>query len=293
MTSRRTDPPRPTSLREIDHVRDLLDRLRVDVPARSVGAVIVEGPSDQTILSRALQTPGVSFFPVGGRRNVLRASEALSERCLRGVVCVADTDFDDEAVGRAGTWFLVFTDNADLLAMAFVSPAFDRFVAEWASESKLEMVGGLQALRDLIRAALELVSKLRRGNALTGAGVDFGAVDLAELVEKSTLAMAEAKLLTRLAAASRLPKSDLDGLAKNDAPSCRHTGEMLLRGHDYAAVAATSLRKLVASLSAQQVKPPFVENSMRLTVRADDFHGTPFLERLETALTRALAEPEL
>ena len=85
----------------VDHVADLLDRLRLDEQARSRGAVIVEGPMDATFITDVFADEGVSTFPVSGRNNVLRAADRLGLAYIRGVLCVADSDFDSEVDARA------------------------------------------------------------------------------------------------------------------------------------------------------------------------------------------------
>src|SRR5581483_10422446 len=175
---RRLELQKRESLRSIDHVRDLLDRLRLDRAARSQGAVIVEGPTDERLLSVILGRPELSFFPIVGRSNVRRSAEELNRAYLPGVVCVADSDFDDMAEKMSTIWFLVFTDNADLTTMLFLTPPLDRFLGEWARPEKLDQLGGSTGLRTLILRSLEELSALRRENAVRKLGIPFRSIDV-------------------------------------------------------------------------------------------------------------------
>src|SRR4051794_20513108 len=116
------------SLRTLDQVTDLLDRLRLDSTARERGAVVVEGPTDANVLGTIAPAEDLLFFPAGGRNNVLRIADHLAQAYLHGVVCVADADFDGVVELRADQWFLVFYDNADLEAICYHSQALERVV---------------------------------------------------------------------------------------------------------------------------------------------------------------------
>jgi hypothetical protein len=280
------------TLRGIDHVRDLLDRLRLDRAARARGAVIVEGPGDERILEETLRGLELSFFPVAGRPNVFRAADELGRLFLPGVICLADTDFDEEASARQDCWFLIFTDNADLSAMLFFSPALERFLREWASTQKLADIGGVASLRARIVQALDLVSRLRRGNALRHGSLAFDKVDFREVIDRGTFELKEQGLLARLAAGSGITRPDVAALAEPVETVCRYTGLPMVRGGDCIAAVAVSLRRLIGNLSAQQADWHLVDKSLRLAAREGDFDTAPFVARLSTQLVRSKAQPE-
>lgn len=133
------------SLKEIDHAEDLLSRLRLDRPARSRGTVVVEGPSDKTVLSRAFSVDPRAIFPVFGRINVLRVASALLVAPLAGVTCVADRDFEVAEAAWPAASFLVFYDEADVEAMLFQTQILERFLDAWSSAQKLSDFGGAAA----------------------------------------------------------------------------------------------------------------------------------------------------
>jgi hypothetical protein len=279
------------TLRQIDHVQDLLDRLRLDRTARTQGAIIVEGPHDSTLLSRAL-SPGLNFFPASGRVNVLKAADRLEQTYLSGVLCVVDMDFDEEAANRVNQWFLIFSDNADVEAMLYWSPALARVLEEWASQTKLANFGGADAVRTVVEAAVRPLATLRAWNARHQAGLRFDTLDLADLVPKQTLSINPTQLVLRLARPPDVAAERLIDALGLDPPSCSYTRRLLAQGGDRLAVVGASLRHVIGSLSKQQVAGRLVEGSLRLAVRPSDLTGTPFLARFNAALARAFT-PEV
>jgi hypothetical protein len=282
------DVPR-LSLRNIDHVRDLLDRLRLDHDARSRGAVIVEGVSDATMLAFSLDED-LSFFPLAGRVNVLRAADNLATSYLSGVVCVADTDFDQIAVQRTHQWFLVFSDDADVEAMLYWSPALERVLEQWASKKKYAEFGGCSAVRAAVELAVQPIAVLRAWNATSEAGLKFDSLDVSELVEKMDLSTNLVSLVGRL---GKSPKTaaEVQEALDLEPPVCPHTGRLLARGRDRLAVVGVALRHAIGTLSKQQIAGGLVEKSLRLATKQSDLSGTPFKTRFEAALVQALAQP--
>jgi hypothetical protein len=279
-------------LEDIDHVADLLDRLRLDVAARSKGVLVVEGPVDASILEDLLAGEGVAAFSVAGRNNVLRVADTLAAKYLRGIVCIADTDFDDEAESRRDQWFLVFTDGADIEAMALESDALNRVIESWGSSAKLTAVGGTPQVRVAVRHATEPLAILRRQSALRGLGINFDGVDLHAVVSKDDLSMSIDKLVGRLARASSIDENEIRPLLEADAGTCPHTGLLLVSGRDYLVLVDIALRKFIGSCSQQQVKAGLARKSLLLTLRPSDLAEAPFVRRLQEALARAAHEPE-
>ena len=280
------------SLRSIDHVEDLLDRLRLDATARSRGAVVVEGPNDADVLSEVFSEDSLTFFPVDGRANVIEAAERLGDHYLSGVICVADADFDDEVNIRATQWFLVFTDNADLDTMCYASPALERVLAAWGSRTKLAAYGGVASVRASVADVVRPLSVLRRANALGGHCLRFDAIDLHTVVTKDPLELRTQGLIDRLASVSSVSVEKIAELLEGEEPVCFHTGSLLMRGRDCLTVVDIALRKVVGNLAHQQVKDGLARRSLVLAIRAADLATTPFVERVRAAAARALATPD-
>lgn len=277
------------SLKDIDHVADVIGRLRLDHGARGSGALVVEGPSDQRALQSAFDDLQLTFFPVGGRTNVLSVADRLAEEYLPGVVCIADADFDDEASNRAEQWFLVFSDNADLDAMLFFSPALHRMLETWANGEKLREVGGTPGLRKRVCDEVRVVAVLRTANAKCWLGVPFDAVDLQDVVPVTTFKLNVTGLVDRLVNLSKQPRVVIEEAASRTGPRCAHSDQPLVNGRDCFGMVGIALRRLVGSLSKQQIADGFAERSTRLALRPGDLDETPFAARFKHAVAQAVS----
>lgn len=266
-----------------------MSRLRLDYAARKRGAVVTEGPSDDTILSSVLGLDRRTLFAAGGRANVLRCAESLGNRALDGVVCVADRDFDMEETDWADTWWLVFYDDADVEAMLIESESLTRFLAEWASKRKLEKIGDTNDVRTLLRERATPMSALRSVNARDKIGIPIDSVELADIVDKKIGEIKIPSLIGRLVAGSSISHDQLKNALEDECPVCPHTSQPLARGRDLMGILTALLRHILGSLSKQQVAGGFVERSMRLAAQEGDFDGTPFKSRFEAALKTAVA----
>jgi hypothetical protein len=271
------------SLRALDPVADLLARLRLDRAARKEGVLIVEGKSDRRVLARVLGIETRQIFQVAGRTNVLRSARTLAEHRQCGVVCVADRDFDESETNWPGFSWLVFFDHADLEAMLLNSPALERFLEVWSSESKLAAFGGTQVVLRYSTDAVMPLAALRAATARGAFHMSFDNVRVTDVATKDGT-LKTASLLGRAMMASRESPEKLNEVLAESPPTCPHTGAPLVRGRDVMALVGILLRKQIGALNAHQAHGNFVERSITLAFGEGDFSGTPFAARLSSSL---------
>lgn len=244
---------------------------------------------DETILHSAMGVDKRTLFPVGGRTNVVRVAEALKDGPLSGVVCVADRDFDFNEESWQEYWWLVFYDNGDIEAMLIESEALARFLEEWASEDKLRAIGGVEGVRAVLRERVIPLSSLRAANARENLGLPFDSIEVMDVLDKASAAMRRPSLVGKFIAMGDWTHKELEEAMDTEPPSCPHTNEPLAKGRDLMSILSVLLRQMIGSLSKQEVQNRFVERSIRLAVRKGDLDGTPFKERLDSAVARATA----
>jgi hypothetical protein len=263
-----------------------MSRLRLDRTTRARGAVVIEGPTDAVVLSRAYGLDERRFFRAGGRGNVIRCAEFAVAQRLGGVVCVADRDYEPAEEGYPECDMLVFYDHADLEAMLVNTDVLTRFVAEWASQKKLEAVGGSEGVRGVLYECMRPLAALRSMNERNGLRLRFDELPLHDVIEKQAVRLKMQAVVLRLAASGDCSVERLQAATEGDVPRCPHTNGLLVKGRDLLAALEVALRQRVGSLSKQQVKDRFAERSMRAMVGRDDLTG-PFGERFLEALGRA------
>jgi hypothetical protein len=274
------------SLRDVDPVEDLLARLRLDRNARSRGAVIVEGPSDERILDSALPIDRRALFGIGGRSNLLRCVAALDEQPMDGVLCVGDRDFDLDESDYPNAWWFVLYDDADIEAMLVDAEPLVRFLGTWASDEKVQQLGGPEGVRTMLKERTLPLSILRTVNARDRLGIPLNSVDIKGAMVRKTGTLKRESLIGRVLAVDGVTRAEVESFLAEAPRRSPFTGAPLARGRDLMAVLAVLLRSVLASLGQQQVEPQFVENSLSLAVREGDLDDTPFKARFDDAFAR-------
>jgi hypothetical protein len=265
----------------------LVARLRLDRASRDLGAIIVEGPTDGTVLGRAYRIDKRQMFPVGGRANVIRCAQRIHDCGLGGVICVADRDFEPAEEAYAELWLLLFYDDADLEAMLICTDLLDRLLAEWGSARKTQSAGGAEHVRKRLFECVAPLSALRHANAVRGLGLPLDALPLHDLIDKTTLEMDIRRVVMRLAAKTGRSNEMLTQAAGSGQPACPHSGRALARGRDLATALEVGLRQLLGNLNKQQVEGRLVERSLRSMVGSGDLPSS-FGMRFHAAFGRAV-----
>jgi hypothetical protein len=251
--------------------------------------VITEGPSDERILSSALPIDRRALFGVGGRANLLRCVAVLGEQPMSGVLCVGDRDFDLEESDHPNAWWFVLYDDADVEAMLIDAEPLVRFLDTWASDEKVENLGGPEGVRKILRERTLPLSILRTVNARDRLGISLNSVDISEALIRKTGALKRESLIGRVLAVGGVTRAEVESFLGEAPRLSPFSGTPLARGRDMMAVLAVLLRSVIAGLGQQQVQPPFVEKSLSLAVQEGDLDDTPFKARFEEALARAIA----
>jgi hypothetical protein len=162
------------SLQSYDSISD---RIKQHRQADRRGIVVVEGPSDEAMLSKL--STGWVFFIATTRSVVIRTvkeTEALGVPSVAGLV---DADFDDLRSSKEFAELPLFTyDEADLEAVLVRGKWFDWIVSSYGTEKKVKDEGGIQNLRGRAIQTAQTVGHLRRANAAEEWGVNFGSVPL-------------------------------------------------------------------------------------------------------------------
>jgi len=256
---------------QVDPGEDLADRIRQDRQLHDVSALVVEGEADQRTLDGLLDNVDHRTFIAGSRPYVLRAAAVCSARGIDRVACVADRDFDGAALSNSIPC-LVFTDNGDLEAMLFFSPALDRVIAQFASAA-LSWSGGIPGLRTKVSTLLEPISKLRRANAAGGWELPFAKVGLGGFVTASGALNASAYCQALVGRGGRAALAAVAGALSAKPCVCPRTNLPLLCGHDAMHASALTLQR-----GGLRSPPSWgtLEKALRVAVRVSDIATTGF-----------------
>ncbi|MEU5110130.1 DUF4435 domain-containing protein [Streptomyces longwoodensis] len=256
------------SLRDYDR---LADRIRLHHQVNKRPVVIVEGPSDERLLKRALGED-ISYFPAGTRDSALMESQTLHDWEQDYFVCIVDRDFDDVVAEFEARQLAIHAyENADLEAMLSISGVAASLIAEFGSESKIQARGGVTQIIDKLYRMVEPVTLLRRANVENSWGLAFDAVDLRTKVDKKNM---ELKVRSYCAALNDT-SDDSPGqavlyqyatgqLSLKKSPACPRGTSPFFRGRDFLALLSVALCGYCGTKRSQSVEPETLEASLRL-----------------------------
>jgi hypothetical protein len=116
--------------------------------------LIVEGGTDERLMSVFVDFNLCDVVISYGRDNALEALSELRLRVIPGILCILDLDYLEllEQVPEGNE--IVFTDEHDIEVMLIKSSAFDRLLAEMGSSKKLQALRARGVdLRHIVRDA--------------------------------------------------------------------------------------------------------------------------------------------
>ena len=212
-------------------------------------------------------------FICGTRNNVKEVLSRTREIAVDRVAGLIDRDFDDYYEMECSSDPLMFTfSGADLEAHLIEGPWFEDLLEEIGSIEKVQALGGMYRVREMVTYPARCVGILRRGNAVHGWGVDFVKIDFLRKVNSQTLELDVEGLKSSVR--GRLNGEHADTFAE----VCRALGsvgdEDLYRGKDALGVLSKGLARAIAT--TRGVEPASMGVALRLSADERLLASTPF-----------------
>ncbi|NER20706.1 MAG: DUF4435 domain-containing protein [Symploca sp. SIO1B1] len=248
--------------------------------------LLVEGHSDKLVYERLVNSSACQVVIVSGKPSsklrVIAVLEILEESDFPGILAIIDADFDHLEPLLDCSPNLLHTDSHDLETMLINSPAFDKVVAEFGSEDKINNFA--QDVRTVLAAAGMSVGYLRWVSQCEKLNLTFNGIKFSKFINETTLQIDELKLITEV---------------RNKSPSCSWQKEELKTwvikqkssshdpwqvccGHDLVEILSLSLRKVIGSNKAAEVEPNILERSLRLAYEEAYFCKTLLYSKICT-----------
>jgi hypothetical protein len=246
--------------------------------------LLLEGEKDDRVFRRL--TDESCDIEVGfGRAQVIEALDLLEEDGFGGVVAVIDADFDRIIGASYNLENLCLTDCHDLDITIFMSPALDRFIAEYADPNLFNSVmkGDVDDLRSrLLNAAIEL-SCCRLASHRHSLRIYFKDVRLFEFISSTELTIDMEQLVMALIGRSNTTASVQDLKAYiNVEKKNKHDLCQLVNGHDIATILGVALQKMIASRRIAQTWGSEIESGLRLAFDWESFTKTELFNCLRS-----------
>jgi len=172
--------------------------------------LIVEGDTDGRIYKRFLDEDKCQIIVTFNKDNATKALSLLEKDSFAGVLAIVDADFDMLEGKFPASENLLFTDGHDLEAIMIQSPALEKVLAEFGSESKIasfEKKTGKTVRLILAECGMPvgylLWISLREKLSLRFEGLSFD-----RFIDKETLVVDTNKLVRLVQSRSSQPDSD-------------------------------------------------------------------------------------
>ncbi len=241
--------------------------------------LILEGTSDIRLYAKFVDASSCQVINAFNKANVVAVIEILDDQSFVGAIAIVDADFwAIEGYTHASPNIFV-TDTHDLETMMLRSQALDDVVREFGSETKISRFqsrSSLDVRQVVIQAAvpvgcLRLISKTKQMN-LRFKGVRYSSFTS----DKKKLEISVRKLTSSVCNQSQRYDIDKKLLAVEIGAEMQkgHDPWQLCNGHDAVALLALSLRRLLGSNNANDVKQPLLERSLRLAFQSAHFRET-------------------
>ena len=248
--------------------------------------LIVEGDTDARLYKSFVDGDRCQIVPANGKDNTIEALSILEKDRFPGVLAIVDADFDLLEGKSSPSQNLLLTDTHDLETMIIQSPALEKVLGEFASETKI--ADFVQNARKDVRTALIEngihIGYLRWVSLREGLPLSFEDLEFSKFVSRETLTVDIQKLVN--AVKEKSYKAELDRARKLAIMNCNPQASMaqlkndthdhwhICCGHDLVSVLSIGLCKAIGSCNANDVKPDVLERSLRLAFERPHFQKT-------------------
>lgn len=240
--------------------------------------LIVEGDTDKTFYRPFINSDRCEITIAYGKANAVEVLSILEKEQFSGVLAIVDSDFDILTGKMYPVQNLLFTDTHDTETMVLRSPALEKILNEFGSESKIaEFIKntGKDIRVTLIECSLDL-GYLRWVSISDGLSLTFEGLDFKKFLDERILIVNTPKLIRHVKDKSQKPalvESQLQirmQTIKDDAHDHWH----VCCGHDLVDVLSVALCKAIGTCNTNDVKRDTLERSLRLAFESVHFQQT-------------------
>ncbi|HLG61603.1 MAG TPA: DUF4435 domain-containing protein [Ktedonosporobacter sp.] len=273
-------------MREYITEHEIANTIRL-IRAQRIGAcLIVEGDTDGRAYKNFVDENKCQIIIAHNKDNATKALSLLESDNFAGVLAIVDADFDVLEGKVPASENLLFTDGHDLEAMIIQSPALEKVLAEFGSESKIanfEKKMG-KSVRLILTECGMPVGYLLWVSLREKLSLRFEDLDFDKFIDKETLVVDTGKLVRLVQSRSSQSGSNrppLDDEIHNKIRALKddsHDPWHVCCGHDLVCILSLGLRKAFGTVSE---KPENIEKWLRLAYDSSHFCCTRLYASLQ------------
>jgi hypothetical protein len=233
--------------------------------------LIVEGDTDKRVFQNFVVTDECQIKISYNKDNAVKTLEILNaDANFEGAITIVDADFEHLEQSKT-TSNLFKTDFHDLECLIFSSPALEKVLAEFASESKIKNFG--KDIRELFFEISAFIGYLRWISLSDELNLKFEDLDFGKFINKDTLKFDSNLFITTVKNKSQ--RLDLDN-AKitnqiNNLASQNYDKKQVACGKDLVEILALALQKVLGTNNSNKVTSEIIARDLRLAYEFEFF----------------------
>ena len=236
--------------------------------------LVVEGRDDRLFCMRYTDER-CDLVVAEGKESVLEVIRILDHAGFVGVLGMVDPDFDILEGAEPHGPNVVACDAHDLEVALVCSPAFDRLLLEFGSQTKIRALG--VEIRDLVLSAAAPVGYLRWLSMRNDLRLRFQGLRLTSCLDRRSLAVDTAELcrsVMNLSMRTELDETELNKAVESLMRDARHDVRHVCCGDDVLKVLSIGLRAALGTNDSKDVGVERLKQSLRLAFEDTDFRNS-------------------
>lgn len=233
--------------------------------------ILVEGYTDARLFNNFIDKKNCRILPTGNKDKVINCVKKLEEKEIKGVVGIADADFD--RIENVNPKNVLLTDTHDAEGMLLRSKALDDFLGEYGNTKEIKKLRK-QIRQALIESvvpvgALRLASSPSRLNL----GLKFEGIRFENFTDTDTLKTDIRKFAIEVHSITPQCAISTDNMVKviKETLALRHEPWQLCSGHDLVKILHIGLHNKFGNDKTAGLTPDQVESNLRLAYKSEYF----------------------
>lgn len=253
--------------------------------------LLVEGHADAVFFKDRI-AENCEIIVTRGRKKALDTVQILATNGVLGFVAVIDADYGFIFGETIDHTRVLLYDHRDLEMMLLISPAFDKVLAEYGSESKigkLESTTGRSTL-EMVIGGTRALGSLRVVSFREQLGLRFDGLRFSGFMDEKTLAIDLGKMVDTVlnhSQAHTLKRETVDRL-RMELDSEGHLDVAICAGHDAIQILALGLRKAIGNQASTVSNEEAIERAFRLAYESEYFLRTALYQSIRLWESRNL-----
>jgi hypothetical protein len=248
--------------------------------------IVSEGSNDAIYYSSLVNVTNCRVIGSGGKDNLSDALDIIERENIRGVLFIADADFDHLEGIQPKTSNALLTDLHDFEVLTLTSTAFDKILREVGSNSKISNFQNNQGIQilDFLFSRAKYIGYLRYTAFKEKLSLKFEDLDFTKFINRNNLDIDLDKLILAVKNNTRKPEiNSIDFKAKIISfDKSNFDLSQICCGHDVIEILSIGLKRLFGSYNSKEMSAKELERLLRVGYEKSAFEQTELYKAISS-----------